>query len=115
MSRRRNASALTTQFSLEAQSRVPDGGGGWTVSWQPLGSLWAEVLPSSAAEREHGGRPYGRVTHRLTVRSAPAGSPRRPRADQRLVTGDRIFRIRGVAEARDRGFLTLWCEEGPLA
>lgn len=115
MSRPKNASDLTAKLSLEAQARVPDGGGGWTISWQTVGAIWAEVRASGGSERVQGGRPYGRVTHRLTVRSAPDGSPRRPQADQRLVGAGRIFNILGVSEARDRGFLTCWCEEGPLA
>lgn len=115
MRRRFDASRLDAPLLLEAPLRVADGGGGWSVVWQPLGTLWAAVRSGSASEREHGGRSYGRVTHRVTVRSAPDGSPRRPRADQRFVAKGRVFNILGVGEARDRGFVTCWCEEGPLA
>lgn len=115
MSRRKDSSDLTSKLSLEAQVRQPDGGGGWSTSWQALGSLWAEVRAVSGSERVHGDRAFGRVTHRLTVRAAPVGSPRRPRSDQRFVGGGRIFNVLGVSEARERGFLTCWCEEGPLA
>lgn len=109
------ASDLGSALVLEAPERVPDGGGGWEVTWQPLGTLWASMRATGAAEREHGARGYGRVTHRVIVRSAPAGSPRRPRADQRFLAGDRVLNVRGVAEAREPGFLICWCEEGPLA
>ena len=109
------ASDLDTALVLEAPQRVPDGGGGWEVSWLPLGTLWAEMRAVSAAEREHGARAWGRVSHRVTVRSAPAGSPRRPRADQRFLAGDRVLNVLGISEARSPGFLTCWCEEGPLS
>ena len=115
MSRGTTASDLGSALVLEAPVRVSDGGGGWEVSWQPLGTLWAAMRAVGAAEREHGVRRYGRVTHRVTVRSAPAGSPRRPRADQRFLAGDRVLNVRGVAEAPEPGFLICWCEEGPLA
>lgn len=112
---RLDASDLTAALVLESQARVPDGGGGWTTTWAPLGTLWGELRPVSGSEREHGGRSYGRVTHRVTVRAAPAGSPRRPRADQRFLAGPRVLNIVGVAEAKAPGFLTCWCEEGPLS
>jgi SPP1 family predicted phage head-tail adaptor len=107
---------LSTRLTLEAPQRVADGGGGWQVVWQPLGTLWADLRPSSARERVSGERETSRVTHRITVRSAPEGSDRRPTAEQRFRKGGRIFAIRGVAEADDRGaYLTCWVEEGPFA
>lgn len=113
--RRMDASDLTAELVLEAPGRLADGAGGWSVTWTPLGMIWANMRSVSASERQHGGRSYGRVTHRVTVRSAPAGSPRRPGADQRFLAGDRVLNILGVSEARQQGFLTCWCEEGPLS
>ena len=115
MSRPFSASDLDAALVLEAPQRVADGGGGWETTWQPLGTLWASLRPVSGAEREEGARSYGRVTHRVRVRSAAPGSPRRPRADQRFLAGDRVLNVRGVAEALDPGFLVCWCEEGPLS
>ena len=44
------------------------------------------------------------------------GSDRRPVAEQRFRKGGRMFAIRGVTEADDRGaYLTCWVEEGPFA
>ncbi len=112
---RLSASELDSALVLEAPERAPDGGGGWEVTWQPLGTLWAVMRAVSGTEREQGARRYGRVTHRVTVRSAPADSPRRPRQDQRFLARDRVLNVRGVAEAPAPGFLICWCEEGPLA
>ena len=48
-----------------------------------------------------------RVTYRITVRSAPPGSPARPEPDQRFVEGARVFRIQAVKEHDPGGrFLT---------
>ena len=104
---------LSQRLVLEAAERVADGGGGWQVAWSALGTFWAEVRPVSAREIMSGLREVSRVTHRVTIRSAPVASPRRPNADQRFRLGSRIFAINGVAEADHRGaYLTCWGEEG---
>lgn len=106
---------LAERLTLEAPQRTPDGGGGWQVTWTPLGTFWAEVQPVSGRERVVGGRETSRITHRVRIPSAPVGSPRRPAADQRFRQGDRVFDIRAVAEADERhGYLVCWVEEGAL-
>ena len=106
---------LAERLILEAPTRSPDGGGGWQVTWTPLGTLWAEVRPVSARERVMGGRETSRITHRVRIPSAPVDSPRRPLPEQRFRQGSRIFDIRAVAEADDRhGYLVCWVEEGAL-
>lgn len=107
---------LNTELVLEAPERVADGGGGFAVEWATLGTVWAEVASVSARERVHGGRETSTVTHRITIRNAPASSPRRPRADCRFRSGERLFAIRGVAPMDRRAkYLTCWAEEGPFA
>lgn len=107
---------LATRLTLEAPQRATDGGGGWVVTWTPLGTVWADLQPGRGREGEAGEREIARVTHRITIRSAPVGSSRRPVADQRFRLGDRVFAIRAIAEADDRGaYLTCWAEEGPFA
>lgn len=107
---------LNCEMVLEAPVEVPDGGGGKSVEWQALGTLWAEISRASAREGEAGGRSASRVTHRIVVRNAPTGSPRQPRPDCRLRRGDRVFSIRGVAPTdRRAAYLTCWTEEGPFA
>jgi SPP1 family predicted phage head-tail adaptor len=104
---------LNRKLVLEARTVVPDGGGGVVGGWQGLGSHWASLAPVSAREVVAGGRPVSQVTHKVTVRAAPPGSPRRPQADQRFRMGGRIFAIKGVAEADEGGaFLVCWVEEG---
>lgn len=110
-----NAPILNSELVLECPSRVQDTGGGADLIWTETGTLWAEVRAINARERITGGREAGRVTHRVMVRSAPVGSPRRPTPDCRFRTGERVFAIRGVAEVDQRGkYLTCWVEEGPF-
>lgn len=107
---------LTHQFVLEAPSDLADGGGGVARSWSALGLLWGRLAPVSAREPVIGLRQGQRISHRVTVPSAPPGSPRRPRPSQRLRRGSRIFDILAVAEADATGAeLTLWVTEGALA
>lgn len=107
---------LNTELVLEAPREIADGGGGFNVAWAPVGTLWAEIRPSSAREKVLGARTTSRVTHRIVIRSAPEGSPRRPRPDCRFRSGARVFAIRGIAPAGVRGeYLTCWAEEGMFA
>lgn len=103
---------LNRRLLLEEEARAPDGAGGFVREWRTLGTLWAAVEARGAREVEAGAREGSRVSHRILVRAAAPGSPARPRADQRLREGARVFRIRGVGEADPRGrFLVLWAEE----
>jgi len=106
---------LSVRLTLERPLRQPDGGGGWTLGWEALGSLWADVAPSAGREIAVGDRPAQRVTHRIILRLSPDESAR-PRPDQRPRSGDRIYAIRGVSEHEGgRAYLTVWAEEGPFS
>ncbi len=106
---------LSQELVLEAPIRDIDSGGGQSVTWQAMGTLWADIQASAAREALSGVRESARVTHRITIRSAPNGSPRRPSAECRFRSGNRVFAIIGVAEAdRTRKYLTCWAEEGPF-
>ncbi|MEM6678920.1 MAG: phage head closure protein [Pseudomonadota bacterium] len=107
---------LTRKLVLEEKSHSADGGGGETHVWATLGTLWAALDPASGREALWGQRPGQRVTHRITVRAAPQGSPRRPHAAQRFRLGARIFDILAVAEADEAdAYLTCFVTEGPFA
>ncbi|MGM0583581.1 MAG: head-tail adaptor protein [Pseudomonadota bacterium] len=106
------APVLDRRLVLEEARGSADGAGGEVREWVSLGVLWASVDARSGREVDRGPREGSRVSHRILVRAAPAGSAARPRADQRLREGARVFRIRAVAEADPRGrFLTCWAYE----
>jgi head-tail adaptor len=53
-----------------------------------------------------------KVPYRITVRGAEVGSPRRPRPDQRLKDGTRVFTILAVTERDSDGrYLTCFARE----
>lgn len=109
------APKLTHQFALEDPVRTPDTGGGAVIAWTPLGTLWGALEARSGSEGLSGTRPVSRITHRVIVRSAPAGSPQRPRAEQRLRRGDRLFAIVAVTDYEGMAsHLRLDVEEGPF-
>lgn len=107
---------LTHELILEAPERTTDTGGGQDVTWHPIGTLWADIESTSAREPVSGFRESARITHRITIRNAPVSSPRRPSADCRFRSGQRIFAIRGIAHAdTKRKYLICWTEEAPFA
>lgn len=107
-----SAPKLTRRLVLEQHIGDDDGAGGQVERWEPLGMLWAEVRAGTGREREGPGVPMGRVAYRIVVPSSIPGSLSRPRADQRLRDGERIFRILAVSEHDRRGaYLTCFCEE----
>ncbi len=107
---------LNRRLVLEARVAVPDGAGGFEVAWEAAGILWAGVEALAGSEAFEGGRPRPRQRYRIVVRGAPWGAPSRPRADQRLREGARIFDILSVAERDGEGwFLEILAEEGVSA
>lgn len=99
---------LNRALTLEAPVRVADGSGGYTESWQALGTVWAEVSARAGRSRDVNGLPLAQVSYRITVRAAPVGAPSRPMPTQRFREGTRLFRIEAVAD-RDPAGLYLTC------
>lgn len=111
-----SAPRLNRALALEEASRVADGAGGYATSWFALGTLWAEVKPGTGRERAGEFVTLATVPYRITVRAAPPGSPSRPRPEQRLRDGSRIFRILAVSEADAAGrYLACFAHEEVVA
>lgn len=89
---------LNRQLVLEMPARLPDGAGGFTESWMPLGKLWAHVISRTGRESAGVAAPMSRIGYKIIVRAAPVGSEARPYADQRFREGTRLFRILAVTE-----------------
>lgn len=106
---------LSRRLILEARQSLPDGLGGYLVSWKQLGTLWADVLAWTGREDFIAGQARPRVKFRILVRATPVGAPSRPRPDQRFREGDRVFNILTGAEADPQGrYLEISAEEGVL-
>lgn len=92
------APRLNRKLVLEAPLRLSDGGGGFTATWQTLGTVWAQVTARTGRETIERDAPVSQMRYRIVVRNAPFGSPQRPKPDQRFRDNDRYFLIRAVAE-----------------
>ena len=103
---------LNRLLVLEEAQRTPDGAGGYAESWAEIGTLWAEITARSGRETTGEGGSLSAAAFRIVVRAAPQGAPSRPVPGQRFRDGDRVFRIKAVAE-RDHlaRYLTCFCEE----
>lgn len=103
---------LNRRLTLEEAQRLPDGAGGQTIAWVALGEVWAAIAPGTGRERAGESVTLASVTCRITLRAAPHGAASRPRPDQRLRAGARVFRILAVSEADDAGrYLTCFARE----
>lgn len=103
---------LNRKLTLENLVRVPDGAGGFSDSWTPLGDHWAEVRTGIGRERSIEFTRISAVYFRVIVRASPEGAPSRPKPDQRFREGNRLFRIQAVAEYDQSGrFLTCFAYE----
>jgi head-tail adaptor len=103
---------LNRALLLEAETRTPDGAGGYATVWNALGTLWAEVLPGSGRDPAGEELILSSVPYRITVRAAPAGAANRPKPKQRLREGTRVFAILAVTERDPAGhYLTCFCRE----
>lgn len=107
--------SLTRRLTLEEREDVPDGSGGYSTLWRPLGALWVDMTARTGREDFIAGQTRPRVKYRILMRAAPAGAPSRPRPDQRFREGARIFNILTVAENDPHGrYLEIHAEEGVL-
>ncbi|MEG6510095.1 phage head closure protein [Methyloligella sp. 2.7D] len=106
----RRTGALRHRLSLQALSRVSDGGGGFTESWEEVTQLWAAIRPVSGDEAPRAGRLEGRLSHVITLRYRDGVSPA-----MRFAHGLRVFEILSVVDVEERKtWLHCLCEEKAL-
>lgn len=106
------APRLNRHLVLEAPARVADGSGGYAVTWQTLGSLWAEVTARTGRETASVAAPVSAVSYKILVRGAPLEAPNRPKPDQRFREGSRLFHIVAVADGdADGRYLACYANE----
>lgn len=88
---------LRRRVTIEEAVRTGDGGGGYTVAWQPVAEVWAAIWPRLADESYTLDRVAGRATHDMWIRYRDGITP-----EMRVVSGTRVFDIRGVIDVEDR-------------
>lgn len=94
---------LSRRLVLEQPVAAPDGAGGYARSWEPLGTLWAEVVATSGRERDGGTVSLSSSQFRITVRGAPEGQEARPKPEQRFREGTRLYQIEAVSVRDPQG------------
>ena len=103
---------LSRKLVLEAPQNVADGAGGFVRGWAILGTMWGEVSPGAGREMVGVEVVLASVPYKITVRAAAVGSPRRPKPEQRLRDGARVFTILAVTEHdQDAQYLTCFARE----
>lgn len=103
---------LTRKLRLERRALVSDGAGGYSSIWETVGTLWTHVAASPVNTALGEGTTLTASRLMILVRAAPWNDPRRPRAGQRFVEGERVFAIKSVAEEDPTGrYLSCRCEE----
>ena len=96
---------LKHRLMLEAPSRSPDGGGGASLTWEPVAELWGAIRPLTGGEGVEADGLKGRVTHEIWIRRRAGVVP-----EMRFALGSRLFDIRAALDAGGR-FLKCLVEE----
>jgi len=105
----RGLGAMRRRVELQQEARTPDGGGGFTVSWTTVATVWAEITPLAGRERIEAMRLQGELTHRIVIRHRRDLAPDH---QWRLRLGARTFNVRAVINQGERDrFLELLCRE----
>ncbi len=102
-------STLDQRAALQAKTLTPDGGGGFSESWETFAVVWVKVAPASAADSFGPDALESRARHKVTLRRRTDVA-----AGQRLAVGSRTFKVHGILDEGPRApFITLLCEELP--
>jgi SPP1 family predicted phage head-tail adaptor len=102
------AGSLRHRVTLQQPAETPDGGGGFTLAWTDVATVWAAIEPLKGAERLHAQQLQSPVTHRVTMRYRSGVTP-----TMRLLFEARTLNIRAVIDPQERNrTLELLCEEG---
>jgi len=106
---------LKKAISIQKQSNVSDGMGGYVTSWVDLVTgvdspslIFAAVWPVSAKEQIASEKEIGTITHKVKIRYRPGVT-----GNVRIKYGTRIFDVMGPAIniGSDNRFLELICRE----
>jgi len=100
--------SLRKRITVQAETQVPDGAGGYALGWGDVLTAWAEIAPLSGREVFAAGHLEGHVTHKITMRYQSGIT-----TDMRVSFNGRLFNIRAVMNVDESNrWLELVVEEG---
>jgi len=98
---------LSRRIELQSPVETSDNMGGFTVSWNSEGIVWAAVWPVSATERIQANAPTMVISHRIRIRYRSDIKP-----DWRLKFGNRYLSVVSIVNANESDRqLDLMCRE----
>lgn len=102
------AGALNKRINFEAQTKTPDGMGGWIVIWKTVASsIAAGIWPISASEQVQAAQVVMTVSHRIRIRYRSI-----LKASWRIRFGTRYFSIISIINPNEkREMFDLLCKE----
>lgn len=80
--------SLNKSVTLQYQTKVPNGMGGFTASWADAATVWAAIWPTSAQELTAANALSMVITHRIRIRWRGVLKP-----DWRIKYGNKYYNI----------------------
>lgn len=93
--RSKNIGRFKHKIVLQYQSRVADGAGGWTNTWQDETAVWSQIEPLTGRESLEAEQLTGNQQFRFIVRYTDDFNAT-PDNDYRIKYGTRFFNIHSV-------------------
>ena len=88
-----NIGKLAHRVTLQRPGGTRDAVGERVTTWTDVATVWANVTPTSTAERNIAAQAHSLVTHRITIRYQGAFTDTRVAASLRALYKNRIFNI----------------------
>ncbi len=101
-------SSLRHKIIVEKPLRVPDGAGGYSITWENNCTLWAAISTNNGKERYVAGKNTPIYSHVFRIRYTADVSE-----EMRIHFDERVFNIRALINVnQDNSILDVMAEEG---
>jgi SPP1 family predicted phage head-tail adaptor len=102
-----DAGQLRHRVVIQSKARTDDGGGGGSVTWSDVATVWANIKPLSGMQRLKAEQVESSVTHTITIRYRSGLDD-----SMRVTYAGRIFMVTSLIDPDERkAWLSLMCEE----
>lgn len=85
------------KITIQTPARVPDGQGGWTVTYSTHIETWAKIEPLKASQIYFAQQNQHQISHKITMRYVSGLT-----ADMRISFDSRLFEIREIRDLLER-------------